>query len=236
MSVNLRHPCRGNSLRAAIHRPLCYARRMALSDRQLLHFLSWMPFIDSAELSGILGEAHSAVHRTLAALDRRHRLEGESRDHLPAIKPEILPDDHWHQTGRPGPRLRDALGPRAGLTHVQGVAGAAHPLDGRGGLRLSTRRVTVSRHLRAPVARGVPPQGTLRRHDDPPRRPQLLGCSPSRSPLSHSAQASYLYRKPSVSTRLSQRSLLAFANAAASVSFRHLAKSIVRFPAHVEIR
>ena len=47
---------------------LCYARYMALSDRQLLHFLSRMPFIDSVELAGILGEPHATVHRTLADL------------------------------------------------------------------------------------------------------------------------------------------------------------------------
>lgn len=41
---------------------------MPLSDRQLLHFLSRMPFIDSAELAVILGEAHSTVHRHLASL------------------------------------------------------------------------------------------------------------------------------------------------------------------------
>ena len=41
---------------------------MPLSDRQLLHFLSRMPFIDSAELAGILGEAHSTVHRALTGL------------------------------------------------------------------------------------------------------------------------------------------------------------------------
>ena len=41
---------------------------MALSDRQMLHFLSRMPFIDSVELAGILGEAHATVHRAMASL------------------------------------------------------------------------------------------------------------------------------------------------------------------------
>ena len=41
---------------------------MDLSERQILHSLSRMPFVDSAELSGILGEAHSTVHRALADL------------------------------------------------------------------------------------------------------------------------------------------------------------------------
>ena len=41
---------------------------MAHSDRQLLTALSRMPFIDSAELAGILGEPHATVHRALADL------------------------------------------------------------------------------------------------------------------------------------------------------------------------
>ena len=38
------------------------------SERQLLRFLSLMPFVDSAELAGILDEPHATVHRTLAGL------------------------------------------------------------------------------------------------------------------------------------------------------------------------
>ena len=41
---------------------------MVLSDRQLLDAISRTPFIDSTELSRILGEPHSTVHRTLADL------------------------------------------------------------------------------------------------------------------------------------------------------------------------
>ena len=42
---------------------------MALSERQLLlDSLSRMPFIDSAELAGILGESHATAHRALTAL------------------------------------------------------------------------------------------------------------------------------------------------------------------------
>ena len=37
----------------------------SLTDRQLLDALSRMPFIDSAEMAGILGEPHTTVHRTL---------------------------------------------------------------------------------------------------------------------------------------------------------------------------
>ena len=45
-----------------------YARNMALSERQLLNALSRTPFVDSAELAGILGEPHATVHRTLSSL------------------------------------------------------------------------------------------------------------------------------------------------------------------------
>ncbi len=41
---------------------------MALTERQLLDSLSRMPFIDSAELAGILGEPHATVHRALTGL------------------------------------------------------------------------------------------------------------------------------------------------------------------------
>ena len=41
---------------------------MAISERQLLDALSRTPFIDSAELALILGEAHATVHRVLTGL------------------------------------------------------------------------------------------------------------------------------------------------------------------------
>ena len=41
---------------------------MALSDQQLFDPLSRTPFVDSAELAGILGEAHATVHRHLTGL------------------------------------------------------------------------------------------------------------------------------------------------------------------------
>ena len=41
---------------------------MTLSERQLLDALSRTPFVDSAELAGVLGEPHATVHRTLADL------------------------------------------------------------------------------------------------------------------------------------------------------------------------
>ena len=41
---------------------------MTLFEQQLLDSLSRMPFIDSVELAGILGEPHTTVHRSLASL------------------------------------------------------------------------------------------------------------------------------------------------------------------------
>ena len=44
------------------------ASNLASSDRQLLDALSRMPFVDSTELAGILGEPHTTVHRALTGL------------------------------------------------------------------------------------------------------------------------------------------------------------------------
>ena len=41
---------------------------MPFSHRQMLYFLGRMPFMDSAELAGVLGEAHATVHRVLTEL------------------------------------------------------------------------------------------------------------------------------------------------------------------------
>ena len=56
--------------------PVCYARYMSVSDQELLHHLSRMPFVDTAELAMITGEAHVAIHRGLAGLlsSKRHYL------------------------------------------------------------------------------------------------------------------------------------------------------------------
>ena len=41
---------------------------MSVSDQELLHHLSRMPFVDTAEPAMILGEAHATVHRGLTEL------------------------------------------------------------------------------------------------------------------------------------------------------------------------
>ena len=48
--------------------PVCYAQFMSVSDHELLHHLSQMPLVDTAELAMITGEAHVAIHRGLACL------------------------------------------------------------------------------------------------------------------------------------------------------------------------
>ena len=52
----------------AAHATSCHARYMPFSDRQLLDSLGRTPFVDSAELAGVLGEPHATVHRALTGL------------------------------------------------------------------------------------------------------------------------------------------------------------------------
>ncbi len=59
---------------------------MAISDRQVLDSLSRMPFIDSADLAGVLGEAHATVHRALTGL----------------LADGIVGWDRWGSAGRGG--------------------------------------------------------------------------------------------------------------------------------------
>ena len=68
--------------------PVCYARYMSVSDLELLHHLSRIPFIDTAELAMILGEAHVAIHRGLAGLldDSIVGRVSHSTSHLPSSK------------------------------------------------------------------------------------------------------------------------------------------------------
>ena len=70
---------------------------VALSDRQLLHSLSRMHFIDTAELASILGEPHATVHRALAGL-MADGIVGRVSHGIapPAVEPEVLPDCQWH--------------------------------------------------------------------------------------------------------------------------------------------
>ena len=56
---------------------------------------------------------------------------------------EVLPDGQRRQVDCRDSRLRGPLGLRASLPHVQGVADASHPPDGRGSRRLPARRLTL---------------------------------------------------------------------------------------------
>ena len=65
---------------------------MSLSDRQLLHFLSRMPFVDPAELADVLGEARATVHRALTGLLAEGIVGRVSHGtaHLPSSRPFYL--------------------------------------------------------------------------------------------------------------------------------------------------
>ena len=84
---------------------------MSVSEQQMLDALSRTPFIDSAELEGILGEPHTTVHRALTALLAEGIVGRVSHGttHLPSSQ-KIPPDGQGHPQGGRGPRLRDSLG------------------------------------------------------------------------------------------------------------------------------
>ena len=71
---------------------VCYARYMSVSDQELLHHLSRMPLVDTAELAMILGEAHVAIHRGLAGLldDGIVGRVSHGTAHLPSSKRHYL--------------------------------------------------------------------------------------------------------------------------------------------------
>ena len=147
---------------------------MALSDRQLLHFLSQMPFIDSAELAGILSEPHATVHRALTGLlaDGIVGRMNHGTAYLPSSQRYYLTAGGICEAGQvldfdtPSDFVRAYPMSREWLTllirRMDAVASvyrlAATLSPGTNGL---------------PNGRGVPPQRPLRRHHHPPRRPQL---------------------------------------------------------------
>ena len=155
---------------------------MALSDRQLLDSLSRMPFIDSAELAGILGEPHATVHRALTGL-LAHGIVGRVNHgtaHLPSSQ-------RYYLTAN-------------GTRHAAELLGFATPSDfvraypvSREWLTLLIRRMdgvavvyclaaSLSPGIDGPVASRVPPQGPLRHHHHAPRRPQLRRGAPGPGP------------------------------------------------------
>ena len=75
---------------------------VVLSDSQLPHFLGLMPFIDSAELAGILGEPHATVHRALADLlaDGIVGRVSHGTAHLPSSQRYYLTTNGIRETAR----------------------------------------------------------------------------------------------------------------------------------------
>ena len=147
---------------------------MALSERQMLDALSQTPFVDSTELAVILGEPHATVHRTLTNLLAEGIVGRVSHGtaHLPSSQ-------RYHLTTSGVGEVAWVLGCDTPSEFVR-----AYPMS-REWLTLLMRRMDgvasvyrlaasmSPRHRRAPLPRGVPPQGALRRHHHPPRRPRL---------------------------------------------------------------
>ena len=83
---------------------------MSVSDQELLHHLSRMPFVDTAELAMILGEAHATVHRGLTELLSEGMVgRRQPRHRTPVVEPAVLPDGEGRQQSRRSPRLRHAI-------------------------------------------------------------------------------------------------------------------------------
>ena len=120
---------------------------MAFSDQQLLDALSRMPFTDSVELAGILGEPHSTAHRALTDLLAEGIVGRVSHGatHLPSSQ-------RYHLTANGIGEAARLLGFATVSDFVRAypvsreVAHAAPPQDGRGGQRLPTRSLDVPLH------------------------------------------------------------------------------------------
>ena len=121
---------------------LCDTRPIGLLERVLLDSLSRMPFIDTAELVGVLGEAHATVHRALTGLlaDGIAGRVSHGTAHLPSSQRYYLTANGIGEAAG-CPRICGSLGLRTRLPHFQGVVGATYPPGGRGGFRLPPRRL-----------------------------------------------------------------------------------------------
>ena len=98
---------------------------MALSDLQLLDSLGRMPFIDSAELSRVLGEPHATMHRTLTGL-LAHGIAGRVNHgtaHLPSSQRYHLTANGIREAARILGKARSAmvLTARGAEQQAQGV-------------------------------------------------------------------------------------------------------------------
>ena len=147
---------------------------MRPTDR-CLTALSRMPFVDSAELAGILGEPHATVHRALTGLlaDGNAGRVSHGTAHLPSSQRYYLTTKGIGDTATGSSALRR---PRTSCEPTrmsrEWLALLTRRMDAVAS-RLPTRRLDcLPGPAPASVARGVPPQGPLRRHDHPPRWPR----------------------------------------------------------------
>ena len=148
-----------------------------------MHSLSPMPFIDTAELAGVLGEPHATVHRGLAGL-----LADGIVGRVSHGAAQLPSSQRYYLTAN-------------GIGEAAGFLGFATPSDfvraypisrewlallirrmDAVGRRLPARRVTLPWHQRPSFPRGVLPPGPLRRHHHPPRRAQLRRGPPGPGP------------------------------------------------------
>ena len=156
---------------------------MALADRQLLDSLSRTPFIYSAELADVLGEAHATVHRALTGLlaDGIVGRVSHGTAHLPSSQRYYLTAKDIRETAgilgfeTPSDFVRAYPVSREWLTLLIRRMDAVAAV-----YRLAASLSPGIRSLRSHVE--VPPQGPLRRHHHPPRRPQLRRGPPGPGP------------------------------------------------------
>ena len=133
-----------------------------LSDLQLLDSLSRMPFIDSAELSRVLGEPHATIHRALTGLlgDGIVGRVSHGTAHLPSSQRYYLTANGVREVagvlgfGTPSDFVRAYPVSREWLTLLIRRMGAVASV-----YRLAASLSPGTDGLRSP--RGVPPQGSL---------------------------------------------------------------------------
>ena len=158
---------------------------MALSDEQLLDSFSRMPFVDTMELSGILGDPLATIHRSLTGLLANGKVGRVN--HGTAQLPS---SGRYYLTAHGIGEAAGILGfwtpsdfVRAYPVSREWLALLVRRMDAMAAI-YRPRRLTLPRDRLAPVSRGVPPQGPLRRHHHPPPRPNVRRGPPGLGPAS----------------------------------------------------
>lgn len=109
---------------------------MSISDLRILYHLPDSPRRHGGTGDDRVSGSRNCTPRPGWPADPWHRGAGEPPGaRTSAVEPKIPPDGQRYQWRRPGPRLWDAFGLRAGLSHVKGMAHATYSQDGRGGRR-----------------------------------------------------------------------------------------------------